>query len=124
MRIIPPRVIKIVAFRTCDGRSTLFIRNHSVHSFCYHIEIELDRFYHDCVLEKVEPQAGFEFALHGADVHEVPRPPHSRTERVVQLSYQGGDLTGLSYWGFRVTTKGRYFGFRMKIGDKDFYKVL
>lgn len=39
----------------------------------------------------VEPQAGFEFALHGADVHEVPRPP----------PYQGGDLTGLSYWGIR-----------------------
>jgi hypothetical protein len=25
--------------------------------------------------EKVEPRAGFEFALHGVDIHEVPRPP-------------------------------------------------
>ncbi len=23
----------------------------------------------------MEPRAGFEFAPHGADVHEVPRPP-------------------------------------------------
>jgi peptidoglycan/xylan/chitin deacetylase (PgdA/CDA1 family) len=64
----------------------------------------------------VEPQAGFEFALHGADVHRVPRPPPLWETTVLVVSYQGGDLTGLSYWGFRSAT-------RIDDGDKVFDSV-
>ncbi len=69
----------------------------------------------------MEPQAGFEFALHGADVHEVPRPPPLWEIISTIIPYQGGDLTGLSYWGIRKTTEGCHFAFGMKIRDKDFY---
>ena len=76
------------------------------------------------VIEKVEPQARFEFTLHGADVHEVSRPPPLCETTVMVDSYQGGDLTSLSYWGFHMTIKDCHFRFRKRIGDKDFYRVL
>ncbi len=62
----------------------------------------------------MEPQARFEFALHGTHVHEVSRPPPLWETNILIVSYQGGDLTSLSYWGFHMTIIDCHFAFRMK----------